>query len=294
MRIDAFGTTRMRRPGGARRMRAFSLSELMIVVAIIGVVLTVAVPSFTVMTKDIELKQAKSDIFAALSAARSRALRERRMIALHIFYDNGQVYQNNPYRWGRTWDAASATWSGDPITAIAPAHIPTNKMTMRLEVAKWGDPATNTVEFVWPNDHDPIILPDSIGICQPNTNPGNYVDVSSELGLPARTVKLPAFQDFYIVFAEDGKLASVLVDYNCYYDTTTPTNDPVVTAVYDNADALVNNTGTWSATGLCIYDTATFKAKPDIPSKNTYVNRADNQVMISSYTGMPMSMGVNQ
>ncbi len=260
-------------------------------IAIITVLLTVAVPSFTTMAKDIELERARSDIFAALTAARTRAVRDRTMVALHVFRDSAPVYQSF-FRWGHTWDPTALAWS-DPTHP----HIPTNKMTMRLEVARWSDPATNAVEFVWPNDHDPIVLPDSIGICQPGSDPAytTYtVDVSNEFVPPASpAAMLPFYQDFYIVFSQDGKLATVLVDYNCQYDTTGANNNLVTDQVFDSGGNPVGST--YSAGGLCIYDTKKFKSLSASPAaQQAYVNRSDNLLMISPYTGLPLSMEANQ
>lgn len=252
---DRFGKIQIRSHRPARA-RAFSLSELLIVVAIIAIVLAIAVPSFNTVAHDIAHKQARSDIFAALTAARSRALRERKMVALHIFKDSGPVYAGT---------STSTRWGGV-------AHIPTNKMVMRLETARWTDGATDPVEFLYNNDHDPIILPDSIGIAQPGTAIGAPVTVEG-----SQSVK--SYEDFYLVFADDGKLATVQVDYLC---------EPVGAAA--NGTSSPGN----SATGLCIYDPMKFESLTTPATQYDYVNRDDKRIIISAYTGLPMSMEVNQ
>jgi prepilin-type N-terminal cleavage/methylation domain-containing protein len=170
------------------RARGFTLSEMMLTVAIMVAVLVVTVPSFTAISRDLELSKARSDVFAALTAARSRAITSHNMVALHIFRDTGNVYTvprdsgistavgynqstlvNNSYRWGVNFDPAT----GRPAYGLP--HIPTNKMTMRLEVPN-PDSTHNlaatdptALEFFWPADHDPIVLPESLGICRPQT-----------------------------------------------------------------------------------------------------------------------------
>ena len=46
--------------------------------------------------------------------------------------------------------------------------------------------------------------------------------------------------------------------------------------------------GTWSATGLCLYDTGIFKARAATGNQYAYVNGPDCLVPISPYTGLPL------
>ena len=291
------------------KARGFTLTELMVMVAIIVVVLAVTVPSFTAISRDLELSKARSNVFASLTAARSRAIASHNMVALHIFRDSGNVYSVprdsnnstiaaynqstgalNSFRWGVNFDSATG------LLAYGLPHAPTNKMTMRLEVPNpdslHNTAATNpdkAVEFFWPADHDPIILPDSLGICRPLTPlglatdvpPGQYVD--TEIG------RVKFADDFYIVFADDGKLATVLVDYNLA-DPANPAANTVSTALVTQTGGAIPGMGTatWSGSGLCLYDTPTYKAQPTGAAAYNYVNRADNTVTLSPYTGMPM------
>lgn len=285
-------STSLRKPA---RARAFSLSELLIVVLIIGIILAIAVPSFTVIAKDIELKQARSDIFAALSAARNRAIRDRQMVALHIFRDTGPAYL--------TSGTPSLRWPNNPT------HVPTNKMTMRLEVPNINVPVVDSnvppgnfnhvipgsqiVEFVWPADHDVITLPESLSVCRPQTNLANTVDISNEFTPSASpAVSLKFYEDFYIVFAEDGKPVSVMVDYNL---NSANNNANGSAPFYTDAPGVQTQVSgaaaqTWSASGLCMYDMAKFKAlNGNLAAQQTYANRPDNTITISPYTGLPMS-----
>jgi type II secretory pathway pseudopilin PulG len=284
------------------------MTELMVTVAIIVAVLVVTVPSFTVIRRDLELSKARSDVSAALTAARSRALHDRTMVALHIFRDTGPVYTvprdsnvstlaaynqstgaANSFRWGVNFDATT----GRPAYGLP--HIPTNKMVMRLEVVN-PDSLHNTsasvptaVEFLWPGDHEPVVLPDSLGICRPMTPFGPATDAPPGQFVETEAGRVKFAEDFYIVFAEDGKLATVLVDYNLAYDLANPTTNVASAALVTDAGGPITPIGTWSASGFCLYDTTTYKAQPSTAAAYNYVNRTDNTVMISPYTGQPMA-----
>jgi len=284
-----------RRAPGRRALRAgFTLVELMVVIAIIAVIVALVAPGLSRATRDLELQRAKSNIFAALQVARSRAVRDRTLVALHVFRDSEAYRVPHPdsqrpvadrsrfdLRWGGLFSEDSANFT----------HAPTGKMMLRMEIPNvlHRDTSTNAVEFFWPADHDPVVLPDFVGVARPGTELDLMVDISAEFAASAGTVTVPFYEDFYIVFGEDGKLATVLVDYNIYYDDTNDT-----TRRDNSAPVLEAKDGTtrptYSASGLCIYDMEKFKALPDNSARYDYINRADNRVVISPYTGLPMEL----
>jgi type IV fimbrial biogenesis protein FimT len=65
--------TRARLPG--RRAAGFTLTELLIVVAIMGIVAAIAAPNMADMIRTQRLRTASFDIFAALNLARSEAIK---------------------------------------------------------------------------------------------------------------------------------------------------------------------------------------------------------------------------
>jgi prepilin-type N-terminal cleavage/methylation domain-containing protein len=316
-----------------RTARGFTLTELLVIIAIIAVVLAVAVPSFSTLMRDMAASKARSEVFAALTAARSRAITSRNMVALHIFRDVAPVYSVargsnvttnvlydqadpaavNQFRWGVRFDPATG------LPASGMPHIPTNQLTLRLEVPNpdslHNRSAMNTrqaIEFVWPADHEPIVLPPSLGICRPGTDLAWTVRTELSQTVPAAG-RLNFAEDFYIVFAEDGKAVTVLVDYDLYYNTTyppSPTSMPpppppprtppdretnyVAQAVYPDATSTtaVADPGTWSSSGFCLYDVPTFQTQPDATARYNYVNRSDNVVTLSAYTGLPLEGGL--
>lgn len=75
--------------GSARRIRGFTLIELMIAIAILGVLVASAAPSLIGLVRDQRLKNAAFDMFATLTYARSEALKR-----------NGNI---NIVRAGATW-----------------------------------------------------------------------------------------------------------------------------------------------------------------------------------------------
>jgi len=277
-----------------------TLAELLVIIAIIGVVLAVAVPSFSTLLRDMSTNKAKSDVFAALTAARGRAIATRSLVALHVFRDSPLygVASTSPVRarWGYTWHADTSEWIPVP-------HIPTGKMVMRLEVPnpKHSAGGSGGVGFIWPVDHEPVVLPETLGVCRPDTvlfnaqdvslaaKDGWYVDISSDFGAPPDTAayRLAYYEDFYIVFTEDGKLATVLVDYNVNPDTGPQT---VVRSVNT-----ANVGQTWSAPGLCLFDVNRFRSlSDDYDTQMTdrdqyaYINGLDCHIALSAYTGMPL------
>lgn len=261
--------------------RGFTLAELLVVIAIIAVILAIALPSFSTISRDLEVSRAKSDVQAALAAARTRAIRDRRMVALHIFRD-GPAYaaDSTSFRWGAALDPVT----GWPQSGIP--HLPTHKMVMRLEIAnpctdhlRYNNP-NNAVEFIYLSDHEPVVLSDALAVCRPDTELDRYVDTEA-------ATRVQQYEDFYIVFDSDGKLVTVLVDCNLADLANTGSN--TVTSHVNTSGGPIQTLATWSSPGLCLYDPEKSKALATDADRYAYVNRSDNTVMLSPYTGLPMT-----
>ena len=67
---------------GVRNNRGFSLLEIMVVVAIVGILMAVAIPSFTTFTKTARLRSASQGLYEALSIARSEALKRNASVTV--------------------------------------------------------------------------------------------------------------------------------------------------------------------------------------------------------------------
>jgi type IV fimbrial biogenesis protein FimT len=65
-----------------RAQRGFTLIEVLIVIALIGVLLALAAPSFSTFTASQRVKTASFDLYAALSFARSEAIKRRQTVTV--------------------------------------------------------------------------------------------------------------------------------------------------------------------------------------------------------------------
>ena len=64
--------------------RGFTLIELMVVVAIMGVILGISIPAFRSIKEKAPLEQAISDVEAACRTARSRAILGKRVMEVYL------------------------------------------------------------------------------------------------------------------------------------------------------------------------------------------------------------------
>lgn len=64
------------------RQRGFTVVEILLVIAIIGVLLAIAAPSFVSYTSNVKVKSASFDLYAALIFARSEAIKRRQIVTV--------------------------------------------------------------------------------------------------------------------------------------------------------------------------------------------------------------------
>jgi type IV fimbrial biogenesis protein FimT len=69
-------------PPGAARARGFTLAELMVGVAVAGILAALAAPSFTSLVANMRGRGAGSDLYAALVRARSEAIKLNKEVTL--------------------------------------------------------------------------------------------------------------------------------------------------------------------------------------------------------------------
>ena len=72
---------------GARRMRGFTMTELIIVVAIAAILAALAAPSFKSMIRNMAVRSAADDLVAGIQFARSEAIRSNSKILFSLTTD---------------------------------------------------------------------------------------------------------------------------------------------------------------------------------------------------------------
>ena len=86
----------------------FTLTELMVVVAVVGVLATIAVPSFQSLVQSQRVKAASFELFSSLNLARSEAIKRNGNVTLTPVSTSD---------WGQGWAATSA--GGESIKSQA-------------------------------------------------------------------------------------------------------------------------------------------------------------------------------
>jgi prepilin-type N-terminal cleavage/methylation domain-containing protein len=75
-----------------RRQEAFTLIELLITFVVLGIVVTMAIPAFSVWLPGVHLKSAAGDLYSELQSAKMQAIRDNGEWAL-VFNAGGGSYQ---------------------------------------------------------------------------------------------------------------------------------------------------------------------------------------------------------
>lgn len=108
-----------RRDESLSRQAGFTLIELMIAVAIIGVAMAIAIPNFTRMYIDYEAKSTASEITRHLALVRTRAMTTNQTLNVNIVLVNGGVQMVT------TNLAGAQAFSGIFMNRIEASHMTT-------------------------------------------------------------------------------------------------------------------------------------------------------------------------
>ena len=107
------------------RNRGFTLIEMMVTVAIMAIVATIAAPSFVDMIRNNRVTTAANDVLSAMQLARSEAIRQRRPITVCA----GSEACTDSTDWSGGWIVTSAdsvirVWAARPnMTITGPVDI---------------------------------------------------------------------------------------------------------------------------------------------------------------------------
>ena len=123
-----------------RKMLGFTAVELMIVLAIMGIMLVAAMPSFVQFTRNSRIKSGAQMVVSALRTARSYAIKRRKRCAV-LFNVN---IDNSGYAVKIYWDPATYPAGGSETNWKA---LP---KTIRMETSS----LTETPPVYFPNDAD--------------------------------------------------------------------------------------------------------------------------------------------
>jgi len=116
-----------RRASSLRGWAAFTLVELMLVVAILGIVMTMGLPSIYQIHKKEDMRKAVADIIEVCSNARAQAILRGTTIILHIRPQEGRFDVNTA-----PTPASAAGGNGD---AAAPQPAPTPRAGLSCQVS---------------------------------------------------------------------------------------------------------------------------------------------------------------
>lgn len=103
----------------SRHSKGFTLTEMMVTVAIMAIVATIAAPSFVSMIRNNRIATAANDVLSAMQLARSEAIKQRRPITVCA----GSDACTDSTDWSGGWlvtspDSVIRVWAGRPNMKI--------------------------------------------------------------------------------------------------------------------------------------------------------------------------------
>src|SRR3989338_5256795 len=123
----------------ARRLSSgFTLTELLIVVAIAGILAAIAIPGFQSLTQSQQIKNASFELFSSLSLARSEAIKRN---------SNVTVTPKSTADWGQGWTIKSGSESIKSQAALKGVSITATGMPASVVYTRTGRTAAASFQM---------------------------------------------------------------------------------------------------------------------------------------------------
>src|SRR3989338_6229858 len=116
----------------------FTITELMVVVVVLGILAAIAVPSFQSLTQSQQIKNASFELFSSLSLARSEAIKRN---------SNVTVTPTSTADWGQGWTIKSGSESIKSQAALKGVSITATGMPASVVYARTGRTAAASFQM---------------------------------------------------------------------------------------------------------------------------------------------------
>lgn len=110
---------------GLRRMRGVSLVELMIGLAIVGIIMTIGLPSFNIFLQNTQIKNAAETTLAGITLARAEAVRRNALVRFSLVSDltSGCVLSTGSLNWIVSLSDPTGKCDIAPSETVAPLTV---------------------------------------------------------------------------------------------------------------------------------------------------------------------------
>lgn len=278
------------------RRRAFTLTELLVAIAIIGILAAITVVGIRAISKDAKLASGKNTLMAVLEGARARAIKNRQIVLVvfrpQLIAPDKQVIEAVQAQWtGEVYINTSIfSWTSpiDRFTPIPDAPVRTFPGGIKLA----GPTFYDSVDENWTTlSHLPEIDQSTGGGEQLGSMLAvMYAADGTMITRNPRTDSSLSWVDFdgdLLMDAYDGEFAPAAVTWE-YFDQRAENEEPFVTvvpffAVYDDDEARELKGLPWdqSAGGLQNY-------QDELTGPLGYITSYADRIHFNRYTGVAM------